>query len=219
MTRADLRARVYDKLGLDSAEQTNLGVDATINAYLNEAARYFCARAALSIGTGTITEVQNQAFYDLPSDCIRIVALYRDDPAEKVWPVDDHTLDAERQNWRDSSGTPARAYLPFGMDEMALNPIPSSSTETYTLYYVKDVGETDLSADTSTGTVPERYQDALVRYAAARYAMRFGRGRKIDRIARWMRGYLKQVRQAKRESQINVDMYHTVGPQHFVGGL
>ena len=219
MTFSELRDRVYDRLGIDSDEQAALDLDSTVNAYLNEANRQAALWSESVIASTTVSTQAKIVAYDLPSDCKRVVAVFRSSPRQKVYPIDQRTLDDFRCNWRESPSDHATSYMIFDTDELWLLPVPSASDEDYLVYYAQDPGVTSMAADTDEPDIPERWHRYLAYYAAARYLGRFGRGAKVGKATHYRRKFAKAVREMTAFSQRMHEKAGTMGPAYPTGGM
>jgi len=95
--------------------------------------------------------------------------------------------DAVRQ-WPRRVGSYATCYGVFGLNELLLYPQISSGTLLYSVEYLKDIGDSDMSADTDTPTppsahiapasapppeptLPDQYHETLIDYALLRASL------------------------------------------------
>jgi len=147
LTLSELRDRAYDRLGIDATEQTALALDSTLNEYLNEANRQAAIWSKSLVASTMITTLAKVPNYDLPSDCVAVLAVFRSSPRTKVYPFDQRDLDEYRRNWRESPSDHATNYMVFNTNELWLLPVPSAASEDYLVYYYQDPGETSMAAD------------------------------------------------------------------------
>lgn len=195
MTVEELRTEVWDRLGEDPDDPQRYS-SADVLEWLNDGVQHIVSRAGLRFGRTTITQRAGQLFYDLPEDCIHVSRVkYFDDGVTAVGlgagqqldndfnpdaqESDDTTLyildpihyreldDAVRQ-WPRRVGSYATCYAVFGLNELMLYPRIASGTLLYSVEYLKDIGDSDMSADTDEPTLPDQYHESLIDYAVLR---------------------------------------------------
>jgi len=194
-----LRTRVLERLDESSGGLRWTAADA--DAYLNLAHQTLCVRTGIVVETAPITAVANQFTYELPSDCVSVLRLYRDSPDEKVWPTSHRRLEEEQSNWRDLSGTRWEWYFIFGLDELWAGPTFATSGEAYTLTYTRDPGLNHLSADTDTPLVPRKFHAALADFAIARALLVDADAARLSQAAASLIEFTSVVRRLRKEAQ------------------
>jgi len=211
LTLSELRDRAYDRLGIDATEQTALALDSTLNEYLNEANRQAAIWSKSLVASTMITTLAKVPNYDLPSDCVAVLAVFRSSPRTKVYPFDQRDLDEYRRNWRESPSDHATNYMVFNTNELWLLPVPSAASEDYLVYYYQDPGETSMAADSDEPDIAQRWHRYLADYAAARYLARFGGKEKHGKVIHWMRKFTKAVRELATFSQREHEKANHIG--------
>lgn len=172
MTVAEIRALVRDRL--DESSVADRYTDADLLDYINQASRHFASRLGLRHATTTITQAPYILFYDLPSDCITVRAAYRAGSAPRhLTPTTVYALDSRmgvdsNYRWPRQGADRSDRYDVFGLNEIMLWPVVATAGETYTVNYVQDLGDSDVSASTDTPTIPAEFHEALADYACAR---------------------------------------------------
>lgn len=211
MTLSELKTRVWDRLEEDSSDPQRYPA-ADVLEYLNDGVQHINSRAGLDLATTGITQRAGRLFYDLPTDCIHVARVVRfsDDDSDgtrdsgediltKVDPVSYHDLDNEVgvsawSRWERQEGTYATHYGIFGMDEIFLFPQIATGTEAYEVTYVRDVGASDLSADTDEPSLPDEYHEELVDYAVGRCLLVDGL---VEEAAEELQAFAASMREAR----------------------
>jgi hypothetical protein len=211
MNLADLRTRVLERL--DESTDGLRWTSADVDGYLNLAHQTLCVRTGIVVETAAVTAVANRFRYELPTDCVSVLRLYRDDPDEKVWPTSHRRLDEELANWPALTGTRWEWYFIFGLDELIIGPAFITSGEAYTLTYTRDPGLDHLTADTDEPLVPRKFHGALVDYAVARALLVDADKMRLAQAAEALGQFNQVVRQLRKEAQKAVGRSRTMRPE------
>ena len=168
--------------------------------FLNIAQRNLCAEGNIMISYWTSSRVASQETYTVPSDFLRVLAVFiyntTSGHKQKLRPIDIQSRDPSQ-----STGNPLYYYV-GGINvsgnnsyTLGLNPIPSSSGSSDLIMYGRQQPTTMVTG----GQAPEimtPWQDYLIAYAANRCYVRRGPqwGSHADRMwAEWERGIKKAI--------------------------
>ena len=194
MNLSEIRQRVWRRLGEDASDPLRYTAE-IVDEVINDGVQLFLARMGSKIATTTLTQRAGQLWYNLPSDCIRVQSVRRVTTDDALLPIDWRDLDDAvtmrkdspyqrfdglRRRWTDVTDAFASSYLIFGMNEIALWPLLSTGTDTYTVTYTEDVGETSLVNDGDSSGLPFEYEVFLVDYAAGRLLLPGARGQALQ---------------------------------------
>lgn len=182
-------------MGEDTAAKVS---DAAMIRWLNIAQRNLCAEGNILISAWTASTVASQETYTVPSDFLRVLAVFiyntTTGAKRKLRAIDLQSRDPQKQ-----TGNPAYYYVGginvSGVNSymLGLNPIPASSGSSDLELYGRQQPLTMVSG----GQAPEimtPWQDYLIAYAANRCYTRRGPqwGQMADRMwAEWERGIVK----------------------------
>jgi len=166
--------------------------------WLNIAQRNLCAEGNIMISSWTASTVASQETYTVPSDFLRVLAVFIYNTTtgvkRKLRPIDIQSRDPSKQ-----TGSPAYYYVgginvsSVNSYMLGLNPIPSTSGSSDLELYGRQQPLTMVTA----GQAPEimtPWQDYLVAYCANRCYIRRGPSwaGQADRMwAEWERGIAK----------------------------
>jgi hypothetical protein len=203
---AELRQEVYDALD-DEFEETSLRFPQTmIDEFINDGTREMVVRSNCLIGTLAITPEVGRFDYQLPSDCINVLRVYRTDALEKVWPMDLADLDLERPGWQKLTSNRFEWYFFLGLDVIYLGPpFGSTTTRTYEVTYAADPGETPLASDTSEPGFDESYQSNLIDYAVSRSFMIDGTEAQLAGAVALYKNFAKGWKRLREETFSTLD--------------
>ena len=154
MNLGSLRARVYDRLDEDPSDPQRWPAS-VVTEYLNDGIQLISSRARLNIATATITQRPETLYYDLPADCIAVLAIYDDlDDALTMtsWREFDRTLipggilpeaaGRLKARWVRATGLRATHAYVYGLKELVLWPMIGPATITEEVF-LSDVLEGD----------------------------------------------------------------------------
>jgi hypothetical protein len=155
-----LRSRVYDRLDEDPSDPQRWPAS-VVTEYLNDAVQVLSSRARLNVTSTTITQRPETLYYDLPSDCIAVLAIY-DDQDETLaltsWREFDRTqipggilpeaAGRLKARWVRATGLRATHAYTFGLDELVLWPMIGPA-ETTDQVFLSD----ELIGDAATATL------------------------------------------------------------------
>jgi len=208
MNLLELRTRCLDKL-----DENSTGLRWTtddLNGYLNLAYQTMCVKTGTLVKTSPIIAVANQFAYDIPTDCVTPLRLYRDNPLEKVWPTASRRLDEEQRNWRSQTGTRWEWYFVFGLDKLMIGPTFTTGGEAYTLTYNADPGLDYLVYNNDEPDMPRRYHASLVDYAVARALLPDADEGRLMYIGQSIQDFESAVVRLRKESQKTSGRQHTM---------
>lgn len=206
MTLSELRTRCLERL--DEVEGGLRWSSSDLNNYLNLAYQTVCVRTGNLVKTATITAVAYQMKYDLPTDCVTPIRLYRDSPLEKVWPTAPRRLDDRVRNWRKLTGTRWEWYFMFGLDQIFAGPAYTTSGETYTLTYNADPTRAAMSSDSDSPDFPRRFHEILVDYAVARALIVDADGERLKQAAESFSEFQNGIRDLRKSTQKHYGRLH-----------
>lgn len=212
MTKAELRERTYNRLGLKADQRVALDLDDTIDAYLQEGARQMIVASEALVSTHTITTVADQPVYALADDHVRVRSIYAASPVRKLEPVHFGDIDSRRPLWPQITSDTAEEYMTFGATEVFLLPVPATAGKEYTVTYTQDPGRVVMVQNKSEPPLPARFHRFLIYYAAARYLATFGTPKRVRRAVAYMNDYMRGLALLETESNRNAARLHSMGP-------
>ena len=164
---SDLQAQITSDTGTTLAS-------ATINQYINQAFKRLSALVR-PVKTTTLTTVNGQRTYILPSDCVaprqvrltnaagQVNLLQQGNRRSVLWPNDTGAPTAWYVDGRVTSGNPAALCIQIGLD-----PVPDSGNAGLTVTVDYEYRPADLANATDVpAEVPDEFQQAIVFYAGA----------------------------------------------------
>ena len=211
MQLPDLRKRVKDRLdAADSNTDTDLRYsDELVERTIDEGYRDMVVRSGLSIATTTITSREYEFRYELPDDCVRVIAVRSTtDPVRKVHPTSVDDLDRRVPGWRKNTATRFEWYwIGPGLGEIHLGPASVTAGTEYTVTYEQDLLNSaaahlrliDPIGLDSTPLIPTRFQEALVDYAVGRLLLIGAREEgRIEMASAFLGDYESALKKLKR---------------------
>jgi len=210
LTLSEIRAAVYRKLDSDSSSLRF--PSATIDQFINDGYAYMATRSFCLMASTTLTPVAGQLIYDLPTDCVRVMRVFRSDSAEMVWPVDLQRLDHKWPNWESATGTRFQWYFLLGLDRIVIGPaISSVGSQSYSILYAQVPA--DLSDDDDVPAIPREYHEDLQDYATARALLLDGAQEWLEKATRYLGDFQKATMKLKRQTGKNMDRVHQMRPE------
>ena len=210
MTLAEIRAAVYRKLDSDS---TSLRYpSATVTQLINDGYSYMATRSFCVMASSTLTPVAGQLIYDLPTDCVRVMRVFRTDTAEMVWPVDMARLDHKWSNWESATGTRFQWYFMLGLDRIVIGPIFSAvGGEAYSILYAQNPAEMDDDADVPE--IPREYHEDLQDYATGRALLLDGSQEWLEKATKYLGDFQQATQRLRRQTGKTMDRVHQMRPE------
>jgi hypothetical protein len=208
MTLTEIITRVHERL--EESSTSPLRYPTTlVERYVSDGERFYVARTGCKTTTQTVTQVPNTLMYELNDACIQVERVLWSNSGTMfhVVPTTARELDNTHfaTRWVEQTGTRATHYFIFGLNRIALWPLISSGTQTYTVHYQEDVS----AADEAGESTPEEDHELLVDYALARCLLKDGKVREgMKEYATYMAG----VKAAARR-MASVDRLWAMGRQ------
>jgi len=176
---AEFKSRVWTRLAEDQDNPQRWPSDAVLE-YLNDGIQHLVTRTGLKTSSAQITTLDGRVFYNLPADCIRVLSVRDDDSTEYLRPISMWELDRSYFRATDYGAKHAIHYVPFGLDEIGLWPVPEENGRTYSILYSTDPGVSAVSLDTDDIPIPRKYEHILIDYVVARALLPRARGATME---------------------------------------
>jgi len=210
LTLSEIRAAVYRKLDSDSSSLRF--PSATIDQFINDGYAYMATRSFCLMATDTLTPVEGQFIYDLPTDCVRVMRVFRSDSAEMIWPVDLQRLDHKWPNWEKTTGDRFQWYFMLGLDRIVLGPkFGTVGSQTYSILYAQ--APADLSADSDVPEIPREYHEDLQDYAVGRALILDGAQEWLEKATNYLGDFQKATMKLKRQTGKTMDRVWRMRPE------
>lgn len=168
MNLGDLKSRVWERLGEDSTQAKRY--NATIlRQFLNDGVQLMNARAGVNVATYSLVQRSNRLFYELPSDCVRVLSVRHDETGYLLDPTHWRQLDAAadqnrrqvevvdiRRRWVLTEGIRSTHWFPFGVKHIALWPLVQG--DDYAFFFDSEYGViVDMVPSSGTITFDSEY--------------------------------------------------------------
>lgn len=174
MTLTEITTRVHERLEESSSSPLRYPTS-LVEQYVSDGERFYVARTGCMTTTQTVTQVPSTLMYELEQDCIQVerVLWSSSGTMYPVVPTTARELDDThyQTRWIEQTGTRATHYFIFGMNRIALWPLITTSTQTYTVHYQQDAPATSEASEST----PEEDHELLVDYALARCLLKDGK--------------------------------------------
>lgn len=211
MTLGDIKNRVWDRLGEDSADPQRYTA-ALIEGIAQEATRVWSVEVGYDVASTQITLLDDTLSYSLPTNFINVVNVIDDQNNLHIDPTTWQELyrsegNGTNRRWRDVRSDRPTHYVVFSYDELWLwPPMSSAGGNTVTVVYQREVtGDLD-AGDSDVPIILVEYQPALIDYIVGRCLLINARGPRVEEaggyIARWGRA-LDQAKQDRMNKAHN----------------
>lgn len=208
MTLGDIKNRVWDRLGEDSADPQRYPAT-LVTSIAQEATRVWSALVGNTNATQTVTLLDDTISYTLEEDFVSLISVVNDQTNEHLYPISWQELYrseglGRNRAWRDVRSDRPTHYCRFSHDTIWLWPAMSTASGTISVNYRPEI-TTDLTlGDSEVPILPVEFHDNLVDYVVGRCLLYNARG---DRLAEGMEliGRWGQAIATAKESRLQAE--------------